>query len=1700
MRQFRLICIAVVVGLALFCSASIPAQSDPDFETGLKPFGSYHGGNIDTVNLSNGSLNIDIPLMSYPQRGGKLKLGFDFRMSNFSYYYTVGYISCPDESGNECATTDWETPGDFVGFTQESVPIATSSWTDDGSEYLGQSQITTPDQAIHQMGLTALTGGYWRTGDATGYAVAGNYYTLTGPVTDSSGLKYTSAGYIPSGWQAASVEDANENQISVQTGGGYYGTEVTQWTDSLGRTIPAPASTTDYSRCPNSSGTTSAMIWNFPGYNGQQQGYPVLFCYGSVPISFYYWYVPPDDGTGWQAQQSYNVSMLQYIVLPDNTYWTFAYTTDGNGNPAQITFPTGGALCYKWNNFVGGNPDSNYQMESQVASRILDPSGTCSQSSPTWTYQRVGPSGGNVTVTDPAGNNTVHHFAIPAGLQTDYETETDYPAGKTVYNTFSSAGTCGNIDGAVLTQTETLWSNGQESKIQYGYDSGFSAGQPWETDNPPPYNPVLGGGSCLYGLQTSKQEYDFGASSPTRTTTTSYQYQNNTNYLAPNLLDLPASVQVTGVGPGSYTTYGYDESNCTSGLCGNQTSVHDWLNTTGGYLTTSSVYNSNGLVTSVRDPKSNPTTYQYSSGYAGTGPTSITNALGQTTSYAYDLNTGVVNSVKDPNGQITGLTTSYQYDDMLRTTEIDYPDGGQTLYGYPGATEVQLSEKINPSGTYKTTNLLVDGLGRLSQTQLTSDPEGIDYTLTTYDGMGRKYQVYNPTRCSTITTNCGESTWGYTTYQYDPLSRPMTVTEQDGSVVSTSYSGSYTTVTDEAGNIRQNYTDALGRLSSVTENPSGLNYLTTYSYDALDDLTGVTQVGSHQRSFVYDSLSRITSAYNPESGSTSYSYDANGNVITKTDARGTVTCYGNWSGSCDGLGYDQLNRVTQKAYSDTTVVAKYFYDQSDPMGWPLPNTIGRMSSYSLWDTGTNNWVSGTCGQFGYDPMGRVQHDGQCRPVGGMDVLPLYDLLGDMTSYNLNYAGITIAQTFDTAGRLTQIGSTLSDALHPATLWRADATQGYYPHGDLEKAALGNGLFETVADEPRLQTCRIDLNTSGGVPDGCSGSLPSGMWQNLQYVFGNWGSTNNGNVTGFYGIGVQNFSRSYAYDALNRLQSMSAPGDPCSGLSWTIDPWANRTDQSVTSGSCNTFHQSIDGNNHLMGYSYDAAGNLLNDGVHSYSYDEENRITKVDGGSTANYSYDALGRRMEKSVGGINTEYIYGIDGNVVLELDGNGNWQTGYVNRDGHTVAQYANGNTYFIHKDLLGSTRLETGPATVDVRFTNDSCSGCGGGTPVGGGDRNLYVNSVTVDSTPISPGDPSVMYTAVGCNSFSNGVGTLLCAGDMFVPYSALATATTITVNAYGSPDYNIYPHMQLLVAGKVIGEWDVTGSAQNYGVTVPSNVLVIDTMDYLPFGEEVAGWTTTTHRFTSKEHDSESNLDDFGARYYSSSVGRFMTPDWAGKPTAVPYANFGNPQSLNLYSYVENNPTTTGDPDGHCFEDACALEGGTGVVVVGIAALTAADVYLHTPSAQRSLSTFTSAFTDTVSSDVHGIKNTVSGWFNSTEQGRDAQGKFLPKQEDQTQPGTQAEKDALAAEGATKNTKPIPGSNRIPDGTLPDGSKVEVKSGQEISNTEQLREMGQAHVDQYGKPLTVVTTNPNVTVTKDAQQNPNLKIRPLNQPQDQ
>jgi len=73
----------------------------------------------------------------------------------------------------------------------------------------------------------------------------------------------------------------------------------------------------------------------------------------------------------------------------------------------------------------------------------------------------------------------------------------------------------------------------------------------------------------------------------------------------------------------------------------------------------------------------------------------------------------------------------------------------------------------------------------------------------------------------------------------------------------------------------------------------------------------------------------------------------------------------------------------------------------------------------------------------------------------------------------------------------------------------------------------------------------------------------------------------------------------------------------------------------------------------------------------------------------------------------------------------------------------------------------------------------------------------------------------------------------------------------------------------------------------------------------------------RFTGKERDAESGNDYFGARYYASNMGRWMSPDWSAKQEPVPYSKLDNPQTLNLYSYVLNNPLSNVDADGHACE---------------------------------------------------------------------------------------------------------------------------------------------------------------------------------------
>jgi hypothetical protein len=170
----------------------------------------------------------------------------------------------------------------------------------------------------------------------------------------------------------------------------------------------------------------------------------------------------------------------------------------------------------------------------------------------------------------------------------------------------------------------------------------------------------------------------------------------------------------------------------------------------------------------------------------------------------------------------------------------------------------------------------------------------------------------------------------------------------------------------------------------------------------------------------------------------------------------------------------------------------------------------------------------------------------------------------------------------------------------------------------------------------------------------------------------------------------------------------------------------------------------------------------------------------------------------------------------------------------------------------------------------------------------------------------------------------------------------------------------------------------------------------------------------------------------------MGRFMSPDWSAKEDPVPYAKLDDPQTLNLYSYVQNNPLTRADADGHVAGVDDAAEGIIAVAVLGAFTLEAvAQYYNHTPDAQRSLNGAVNAAGQGLSSGVQTIKNKVSSIFNSDKK-----------------PGTKGKPDHQ--ETAKEEAKKIGGDTevRIP---TPGGSK-ETRVGDAVAT------------DANGKPTAV------------------------------
>ncbi len=491
------------------------------------------------------------------------------------------------------------------------------------------------------------------------------------------------------------------------------------------------------------------------------------------------------------------------------------------------------------------------------------------------------------TGTVPAGTWT---FAYSQGVNKDY-TQVNDPCGRTIKYSYYGYGS-GLTDGSMwkiglqkskeTVGEETItytWTNSaaishDDYKAAYiGYDMDIYVPLTTQKSITRDGKTYVTNYSNYDSYANPRQIDETGDTTRSRSITYWYNESESKNIVQ----NKPASETVSGGFPGTFTTnYSYDSN------YGNLLSVNKY-----GVQTTYTYYPygnpSAGNLWTRTDANSHTTTYSWSNGR-------ISQIVNPIYSVSRVINTnGTVAS--ETNGR--NYTTYFGYDGNLRLTSIDPPVGNTTTFEYP----TDNSYKKETRGQYYTYHYN-DGFGRPTGTL---DIKGIDTDIV--------YKACGPKDYST--SNIGDKT------NYDNFGRVTKITHKDNSDINYTYSLSNVTVNDEAGKNTSLHYSAFGGpdeklLTSVVD---ALNYTTSYGYNILGSLTGITQ-GTLSRTFVYNTKNFLTSESHPEKGSVTYGRDNVGNMTSKSDSLGTTS-----------YGYDDINRLLTINYGTGTVV--FTYDNAD---------------------------------------------------------------------------------------------------------------------------------------------------------------------------------------------------------------------------------------------------------------------------------------------------------------------------------------------------------------------------------------------------------------------------------------------------------------------------------------------------------------------------------------------------------------------------------------------------------------------------------------------------------------------------------------------------------------------------------------------------------------------------------------------------
>ncbi|GAB4190210.1 MAG: hypothetical protein Tsb002_17970 [Wenzhouxiangellaceae bacterium] len=621
-------------------------------------------------------------------------------------------------------------------------------------------------------------------------------------------------------------------------------------------------------------------------------------------------------------------------------------------------------------------------------------------------------------------------------------------------------------------------------------------------------------------------------------------------------------------------------------------------------------------------------------------PVSITDFAGLTTTINRDAN-GNPQSLIDAQGN----TVSRSFDSRGRVTLQTDQNGRSTSYAYDA--NGNLSSISNAAGevtqitrdTAGNIIQLITGFGTAAAVTRNYSYDSLNRLTSFVDGVGSSVQFRYDAAGNMIESEDDQG--NVIIRQYDELDRLIAVDDPASGLTTLARdaAGNVIAVTDDSGAVTRYAYDLAGQLISTTD---ANGQTTQFTYDMDGNLVQVTDAAGGVTAYEYDGYNRLIARTDPLGATTTYQYDARDNVTQVIDARGQVLT----------SVYDELDRLLSLTTPDNTLTLNY-----DPAGNLLSATDDDSSL-----------------QFTYDPENRLLTATTSGSASASVTLTYgYNERGLRSSLQDSFGGVQSYQ-YDDADRLQTL-TTASNAVIGLSYDSAGRPQAVaFPNNVSMQAEYD--VFSRHLSSLAYTQSGVDL---------------------ARFVY-SYNQT--GNITAISESGaIGSALKTYNYDALQRL---TAAGTASAPESYAYDALGNRTTSHLSSlHVVNSANQLTEDQQFF--YSYDANGNLsartakIDGAMTFYSWDAQDQLVRIErpDGTLINYAYDALGRRIQKDVGGAITRYVYD-DEDIYLEVDGSDTLRARYSHGDrtDQPLAFQRDGMDYYYHADHQGSIRLVTDAA----------------------------------------------------------------------------------------------------------------------------------------------------------------------------------------------------------------------------------------------------------------------------------------------------------------------------------------------------------------------------------------------------------------------